>query len=264
MNTLLNLGKNCIILILHLVDKEAHSMTERRTSLPLYLQIAAKIKKQIETEDYMVGDRLPFERWFIDHYNVSRVTIRKALEELISEGIVERRPYQGLYVCQKEMQMHSDSPIYSFGLSDDGPEITSKILSFDILNVTDKLQTIFQYQKETRVYYINILRYYNGAPFTIQSVYLNKELLPDLDIFLLKDLPLYEIIEKNYQLSISHLNVSMSISIPAQEQAEWLQVSPMDSLLQATDTLYLADSRVVRYAVSLYTNAIDYNYTVYK
>lgn len=239
-------------------------MTEGRTSLPLYLQTAAKIKKQIEEEDYMVGDRLPFERWFIDHYNVSRVTVRKALEELINEGVIERRPYQGLYVSQKEMQMHSNSPIYSFGLSNDGPEITSKILSFDILNITDKLQAVFQYQKENKVYYINILRYYNGVPFTIQSVYLNKELLPDLDIFSLKDMPLYEIIEKNYRLSIHHLNVSMSISVPSEAQAEWLQVSPLDSLLQATDTLYLNNNQIVRYAVSLYTKAIDYNYTVYK
>ena len=92
--------------------------------------------------------------------------------------------------------MHSDSPIYSFGLSDDDPNITSKIISFDTLSASDKLQQIFQYEQEEKTYYINILRYYNGKPFTIQSVYLNKELLTDLDIFALKDRPLYEIIEK--------------------------------------------------------------------
>ncbi len=239
-------------------------MTEKRTSLPLYLQIAAKIKKQIETEDYSVGDRLPFESWFVDYYKVSRVTVRKALDELIKEGIVQRRPYQGLYVSQKEMQMYSDSPIYSFGISDDNPDITSRIISFDILNVTERLRSIFQYGDETKVYYLNILRYYNDTPFTIQSVYLNKELLPDLDIFSLKDTPLYEIIEKKYHLSISHLEVTMSISVPSEEQAEWLQVSPLDNLLQATDNLYLTDGRIIRHASSLYTKAVDYNYTVYK
>ncbi len=239
-------------------------MTKGRTTLPLYLQIAAKIRKQIETEDYMAGDRLPFESWYIEHYNVSRVTVRKAIDQLISEGVIERRPYQGLYVSQKEMQMHSDSPIYSFGLSDDDPNITSKIISFDILGASEKLKQIFQYQSEEKTYYINILRYYNGTPFTIQSVYLNKELLPDLDIFSLKDRPLYEIIEKDYHLAISHLNVTMSISVPTKEQAEWLCVSPLDNLLEATDSLCLSDNQVVRYATSLYTNAIDYNYTVYK
>ena len=239
-------------------------MANGRTTLPLYLQIAARIKKHIEDEELMAGDRLPFESWFIEHFNVSRVTVRKAIDHIIAEGVIERRPYQGLYVSQKEMQMHSDSPIYSFGLSDDDPNITSKIISFDTLSASDKLQQIFQYEQEEKTYYINILRYYNGKPFTIQSVYLNKELLTDLDIFALKDRPLYEIIEKDYGLNISHLNVTMSISVPTEEQAEWLCVSPLDNLLEATDSLCLSDNRVVRYAISLYTNAIDYNYTVYK
>ena len=239
-------------------------MAEKHTVLPLYLQIAGKIKNQITSDDYVAGDRLPFESWFVEHFNVSRVTVRKALDHLIAEGIIERRPYQGLYVTKKEMQMHSDSPIYSFGLSDDGTHISSKIISFDILNVTNKLKQIFQYQYETKMYYLNIMSYYDEKPFTIQSVYLNKELLPDLDIFSLKDRPLYEIIEKDYHLSISHLNVNMSIAVPTKEQAEWLSVSPLDNLLEATDTLYLSDNQVVRYASSLYTNAVDYNYTVYK
>lgn len=239
-------------------------MAEKHSSLPLYLQIAAKIKKKIEDEGYLEGDRLPFESWFIERYDVSRVTIRKALDQLIQEGIIQRRPHQGLYVAQKEMQMNSSSPIYSFGIAEDGTAITSKILSFEILNATDKLKSIFKYKSETKSYYLSILRYYNGKPFTIQSVYLNKELLPDLDIFSLKDTPLYEVIEKKYGLSISHLNVSMSVSVPSKEQAEWLAVSPLDSLLQATDSLYLSDNQVVRYATSLYTKAIDYNYSVYK
>ncbi len=239
-------------------------MTGKQTALPLYLQIAAKIKEQIEREGYRAGDRLPFENWFVEHYQVSRVTIRKSIDQLISDGIIERRPYHGLYVLKKEATIHSDSPIYSFGFSEDQSEVTSKILSFEILDIPDRLKEIFHYKKERKVYFIHILRYYQGAPLTIQAIYLNKELLPDLDIFSLKDTPLYEIIEKTYNLSIHHLSVSMSVSSPTPEQAEWLGASPADSLLQARDTLYLSDNRAVRYAVSLYAKSVNYSYTVNK
>ena len=65
-------------------------------------------------------------------------------------------------------------------------------------------------------------------------------------------------------MSIHHLSVSMSVSSPTPEQAEWLGASPADSLLQARDTLYLSDNRAVRYAVSLYAKSVNYSYTVYK
>lgn len=240
-------------------------MTNNHTSLPLYLQIASKIKEQIEFEDYAIGERLPFENWFVEQFHVSRVTVRKALEELIKEGVIERRPHKGLYVTRRPMQItQTNTPIYSYGFLDDNTDIASKILAFDVIDAAGKLDKIFKCTKEKKLYYLSVLRLSEEVPFALQSIYLKKELLPELDIFLLKDSPLHVIIEQNYHLTISHMNVSMSITSPTPEQAELLHASPMDSLLQATDTLYLPDNEVIRYGTSIYTKSTHYSYTLYR
>lgn len=240
-------------------------MVDIRTSLPLYLQIASKIKQQIEAGDYAVGDRLPFESWYVDHFHASRVTVRKALEELVKEGIIERRPHQGLYVAQKKVQINQEnSPIYSYGFMDKIVDMNSKILTFDTIAASSKLDQIFHCKKEKELYYFIVIRYNGDTPFALQSIFLKKELLPDLDIFMLKDMPLHKIIEETYQLKIGRINVSMSIATPTEKEAEALQVSPAESLLEAKDTLYLANGEVVRHTKSLYTKSTNYSYTLYR
>ena len=75
-------------------------MNKKDPSTPLYLQIAEDIRTKIVNEEYVPDKRLPFESWFMKYYDVSRVTVRNALDELVHQGILERRRHQGLYVPQ--------------------------------------------------------------------------------------------------------------------------------------------------------------------
>lgn len=52
------------------------------SSKPLYLQVEADIKNRILSKQYMPGDKLPTENELSDQYNVSKITIRKAIQNL--------------------------------------------------------------------------------------------------------------------------------------------------------------------------------------
>ena len=58
------------------------------SSKPLYLQVKADIKNRILSKQYMPGDKLPTENELSDQYNVSKITIRKAIQNLSDEGYV--------------------------------------------------------------------------------------------------------------------------------------------------------------------------------
>ena len=60
-------------------------------SQPLYLGVYREIAREIESGALLPGDRLPSERWLCDELGVSRATVRRALEELMAEGMVESR-----------------------------------------------------------------------------------------------------------------------------------------------------------------------------
>jgi GntR family transcriptional regulator len=66
---------------------------------PMYLQIADKVRTSVANGHYRTGQVLPAEREFMEHFSVSRVTVRRALKELVNEELLESRQGSG-YVVQ--------------------------------------------------------------------------------------------------------------------------------------------------------------------
>ena len=63
---------------------------QSESSSPLYDQLMRRLAEDIEQGIYPVGSRIPPEHELETLYNVSRVTVRRALAELTSEGLLER------------------------------------------------------------------------------------------------------------------------------------------------------------------------------
>ena len=74
------------------------------SKLPVYLRIHDQIKQEIEEGKWRVGDRLPSERELSEKFNVSRMTLRQAIQTLADEGILERKIGSGTYVARKKVQ----------------------------------------------------------------------------------------------------------------------------------------------------------------
>ena len=65
---------------------------------PLYLQVEATLKEMIEGGDFSPGEQIPSERELSDQLGVSRMTVRRAVENLTHRGLLERRSTSGTYV----------------------------------------------------------------------------------------------------------------------------------------------------------------------
>src|SRR5699024_8834678 len=74
------------------------------SATPLFQQLAEELRQAIRTGEYPAGSQLPTEHQLCDRYQVSRVTVRKALEELSQRGEVIRRPGKGTFVANKKFQ----------------------------------------------------------------------------------------------------------------------------------------------------------------
>ncbi len=71
---------------------------------PVYIQIHNEIKKAIEAGKWSVGDRIPSERELAVQFNVSRMTLRQAIQTLVEEGILERFVGSGTFVANQKVQ----------------------------------------------------------------------------------------------------------------------------------------------------------------
>ncbi|MGO4546076.1 GntR family transcriptional regulator [Paenibacillus sp. 2TAB23] len=89
------------------------------SSKPMYEKIFESVKKQIVTNVYGVGERIPSEKELAEAYKVSRITSKKALELLTNERLIVRKPGRGSFVADPEtdfgpMPAASQAPASAF------------------------------------------------------------------------------------------------------------------------------------------------------
>lgn len=80
------------------------SALEKKSQSPLYQQLMTRLKNDITAGVYPSGGRIPSEQLLCETYGVSRVTVRKALLDLVQEGLLIRRQGKGTFVADKRLQ----------------------------------------------------------------------------------------------------------------------------------------------------------------
>ncbi|MBQ7867636.1 MAG: GntR family transcriptional regulator [Clostridia bacterium] len=77
---------------------------EKKSQSPLYQQLMQRLKNDITAGVYPSGARIPSEQVLCDTYGVSRVTVRKAMLDLVQEGLLVRRQGKGTFVADERIQ----------------------------------------------------------------------------------------------------------------------------------------------------------------
>lgn len=75
--------------------------------VPLYYQLEHRLRERIEGEEFNPGDCLPTEDRICEQYGVSRITVRRALDALQQQGLIERRRGAGSFVTGKRKGIDS-------------------------------------------------------------------------------------------------------------------------------------------------------------
>src|SRR4051812_46886122 len=75
--------------------------------VPLYHQLEQDLVDRISGGEFAPGDLLPSEEGICEQYGVSRITVRRALESLIHQGLIVRRRGVGSFVAQRSPAIRS-------------------------------------------------------------------------------------------------------------------------------------------------------------
>src|SRR5256714_14773008 len=77
---------------------------DRQSPIPMYYQIMIQLREKISAGEYTIYSALPPERELVETYQVSRMTIRQAISELVNEGILARRTGIGTFVAPPKLE----------------------------------------------------------------------------------------------------------------------------------------------------------------
>lgn len=85
----------------------------KNSPLPLYYQLKENILKALKKEEFKVGERLPAERELAEYHNISRMTVKKAIDILVDNNYLIRKQGSGTFVNDYQKN-YSISPLLSF------------------------------------------------------------------------------------------------------------------------------------------------------
>ena len=222
--------------------------TPKGSTLPKYSQLREVLRKQIET---MSADQpIPSEYELCDRYGVSRITVRKALNDLIHEGLLYSRQGKGTFVAPRKFRIEWAQEMAGFhadmarrGLSVKVRVLEQKIVPAD-QHVADELSVALG----DPVVKIVRLRFVEEKPFDIATNYTPWVVFPGLEKEELARGSIYAVIRTKYGVQIDHgVRVVEAVACPSAE-AKLLHVKAGAPLLLIHNTMYDAAHRPVEHS----------------
>jgi DNA-binding GntR family transcriptional regulator len=176
-------------------------------------EIAEKIKKNILNEVYKNG-KLPNERLLSEEFNVSRSTIKNAIDALVDTGLVFRKQRSGNYINllfkrnYKDYEHQRKGPIGVTNAFAKDSKISSDILTFEVIIPNEEVKEILLLDEDEFVYHIRRIRYVDEDPISVETAYIPIKILPELNKKIISK-SIYQYAEK--KLGIALLNSYISI-----------------------------------------------------
>lgn len=234
------------------------------SSMPLYYQIVSDIKQQIKDGVLLPGDKLPAENTLSQTYQVSRVTVRKALDDLCALGLTERRPNRGHFVARiKDDRKNGKRSLHDTLLSS-GRVPTSRILSMTTEPASPSQSRHFGIPQGEPVILIHRVRYADGVPFALEHIYLPGDLFEGINPWALENSSMIRIMEEEFHIEIAYSTQTLNPKVPTAQQAELLELKSRKPLLAISSDIVNKDGRVVKHTETLFVaDVVEYTFTWY-
>jgi GntR family transcriptional regulator len=156
-------------------------------SSPLHLTISEKLRHRISIGDYRAGAQLPSEYQLMAEFAVSRITVRRAIANLVQQGLVVSQQGKGVFVkAQQKVTYSLSSPMVFFEADMARQGVTSTIqnLLLEPMLPPDSVRETLQLPKRTKVYFQKKLLLLDNVPVAVDSSYtlysLGRSLAADL------------------------------------------------------------------------------------
>lgn len=218
-----------------------------------YEAIAQDIRNNIMNGKYKINQQLPLEKEMCEHYNVSRITIKKAVDELVNDGLVVKRRGAGTFVKDldsteaKELTM---SRQFS-GFSDEHKQnsVKSKIIKFEVINPTAEIADKLRITTEDFVYHIIRVRYSDDLPMVVEYTYMPISLIPGIKNDVLEK-SIYSYIQNSLKLKIKSAHRTIKAIVPNNLEQKHLEIDKSFPILEVEQVGFLDNGKAFEYSKS--------------
>jgi len=212
--------------------------------IPKYKHVAEQIEIEINEHVYQHTNKLLTEDEYAQKFDVSRNTIRKAIEILVNKGYVYQVQGSGVFVRD-----HYKSDYVNLeklqGLTSDfsGRKVETRVLAFEQTKADEEVAERMKCPVGTPVYYVKRLRLVDDHPFSIEASYFRKNLVMYLDENIVQK-SIYTYLRNDQNLSIGFADRVIYADYLNSSDAELLGLKENDPSLLVDNTVYLTNGKI--------------------
>lgn len=201
------------------------------SSSTLYMQVIQHLRTAIKLGQYEIGMRLPSENQLCEEFGVSRITIRRAVRELVEDGLLESKQGKGVFVAQPRFIIHA---MALTGFSSFGKE-HRKGSSVQIIKKQHRLPSakearLLEIEMSTPVCVLIRLLLVDEMPIMLDRSVFSAERFPGMLERVTEDTSTYRLMEEVYGHPNKKVNKEITISVARPDEAEHLACKTGESL----------------------------------
>lgn len=219
-----------------------------------YQIIAKEIENDIYSNNFPQGTKLPTVESLASKYNVSKSTIVKAIESLVSRKIVYQLQGSGIFVRKRNRTGYINLNFtQGFTTSLKEFNITSKVLDFNLIKANKEIAELIECDVNDDIYLIKRLRYIDDKIMCYEEAYYKKSIVPYLN----KEIAtgsIFEYLQTALNLNLGFSDRYLHLEKLDNNLANLLNLAPNDPAMIVLEQIYLSSG------VCFNVSKLVYNY----
>ncbi|MDC3414057.1 GntR family transcriptional regulator [Aquibacillus sp. 3ASR75-11] len=219
-----------------------------KNPVPLHFQLKEDLEKKILEGEYK--DKIPSEREIMEQYSVSRSTVREAINQLVREGILEKKHGKGTFISFKPIQdwlgslSSTTETIQGMGMKPG-----AKLVDHGIIESSDSIATLTGLNT---TYFIKRIRYADDIPIAIENQYYPVDIGEKLVKYDIDKATLYDLLEEELGIKFADAEQIITSGHFQEKDANYLGISPTSCALIINRMIYDNDGNIVEYQEGFY------------
>lgn len=193
--------------------------------VPKYYVLKKSLIEKMDNEEFPAADPIPSERELMERYQVSRITVRKAIDELVNEGYLYKVQGKGTYVKSDE---RSSDLIAITSCTEDvqrlGMTPSKQVMVSETVKANSKRAKALEITTDDSLFMLGRILYADQEPLNYTLTYLPEKLFPGLKNHSFDQESLYQILQSEYHVQITKAHRTMEAILAQGYISEYLDL----------------------------------------
>lgn len=237
--------------IVMVTSNKARSLKKikRNSSQALFSQLEEIIRDGIENGLWDPGEAIPSERELSNMYGLSRMTVRRALDRLVSNGLLFRVDGKGTFVNEPKVSYQALSLA---GLREQtigiGQSPSAKLLGVEKILAPMNIASVLNIKPDEPLYLIERVSFANEMPFALHRSYIPEKICPGLLDSDLANNSLYALLKKYKNITISRASETLESALATDRESLFLNVPAGSPMFLLRITTFEANDKPIEFA----------------